>query len=152
LYSNTYFLSDRLWRPRAARVNDVVEVVAHGDKQVEKQFPTSFAVHVAAAALLHLGLHGAAALEGLAAPDDERQVMSAQAAVRVGRVCVTVLSAAEDGADVDAGLQPLLPQREPLELFEPVALRDTVHDRVTEYVLTDAREVHGRLDSRRCLG
>lgn len=63
--------SDGLWGPRVARLNDVVEVVAHGDEQVEEQLPASIAVHVAAA-LFHLGLHGAAPLEGLAAPDDER--------------------------------------------------------------------------------
>jgi len=37
-------------------------VVAHGHKQVEEEF---------AAASLHLSLHGAAALKGLAAADDQ---------------------------------------------------------------------------------
>jgi hypothetical protein len=69
-------LSDGLGRPGVGRVNDVVEVVAHGDKQVEEELPASLAVHVAAA-LFHLGLHGAAALERLAAADDEGQVVGA---------------------------------------------------------------------------
>lgn len=63
--------SDSLRCSRVARIDDVVEVVAHGNEQVEEQLPASLAVHVAAA-FFHLGLHGAAPLEGLAAPDDER--------------------------------------------------------------------------------
>jgi hypothetical protein len=40
-------LSDGLRRPHVARVDDVVEVVAHGNKQVEKELPAALAVHVA---------------------------------------------------------------------------------------------------------
>lgn len=75
-------LSDSLWCTSVGNVNDIVKVVAHGHKQVEEQL---------AAARLHLGLHGSAALEGLAAADDQGEVMSAQTAVRVGRVSVGVL-------------------------------------------------------------
>jgi len=64
--------SDSLWRASIAHVNDVVEVIAHGYKQVEEEL---------AAARLHLGLHGPAALKGLAAADDQGEVMSAQTAV-----------------------------------------------------------------------
>ncbi len=67
--------------------------------------------------------------------------MGAQAAVRVGRVRVAVLGAAEDRADIDAGLQPLLPQREALQLLQPVSVRGAVDDRVAEEVLAQAGEV-----------
>jgi len=62
-------LSNSLWCPRVARINDVVEVVAHGDKEVEEQLPAALAVDLTVTALLHLGLHGAAPLEGLAGMD-----------------------------------------------------------------------------------
>lgn len=50
-------------------LHDVVDVIAHGDEQVKEHL---------CAALLHLHLHCAAALEGLAAADDECEVMSAE--------------------------------------------------------------------------
>jgi len=42
-------------------INDVVQMIAHGDEQVKEQL---------AATRLHLGLHRAAALESLAAAND----------------------------------------------------------------------------------
>lgn len=56
-------------RPRRANVpvNDIIEVIAHGDKKVKEQL---------AATSLHLSLHGTATLKRLAAADDESQVMS----------------------------------------------------------------------------
>ena len=124
-------------------------MVTHGDEQVEEEFPASWPEHFAAAGFLHLGLHGAAALEGLAAPDDECQVMGAQAAVGVGRMRIAVLRAAKDGADVDAGLQSLLSQRQPLEFLQPITVCGAVDYRVAEQVLVEAGEKHDRLDRRR---
>lgn len=76
--------SDSPWAAPVPRLNDVVEVVAQRDKQIEKQFR-------ALSALFHFCLHGAASLEGLAAPDDERQVVGAQATVRIWGVRIAVL-------------------------------------------------------------
>jgi len=143
--------SDCLRSANIARLDDVIQVVAHGNKQVEEELAASRSIHVATA-LFHLGLHGAAALEGLAAPDDERQVMGAQAAVRVGGVGVAVLGAAQHGAYVDARVQPLFAQRQLLELLQPITPRGTVDDGVAEDVLADARYIDGRLDSGRDLG
>jgi hypothetical protein len=112
--------------PRGAGVcdvNDVVEVVAHGDKEVEEEL---------AAAGLHLSLHGAAALKGFAAADDEGEVMGAQAAIRVRGVGVGVLGRAQDCGDVDAGLEPLLAQGQALELIEAVAVGGAVDDGIAE--------------------
>ena len=117
-----------------AHVDDVVEVVAHGDEQVEEQL---------AAAGFHLSLHGAAALECLAAADDQGEVMGAQAAVRVWGVGVGVLGGAQDGCDVDAGLQPLLAKGEALELIEAVAVRGAVDDGIAEDVGAYAGKVDG---------
>lgn len=140
-------LLDSFGRPRRiARVNDVVKVVTHGNEQVEEKFPTTLSIHVAAAALFHFGLHRAAALEGLAAADDECQIMGAQATVGVGRVSVAILRATKDDADVDTSLQPLLPQRQSLEFLQSVALCGAVDYRVAEQVLVQAGEKHGRLD------
>ena len=46
---------------------------------------------------LHLHLHGAAALEGVAAADDERKVVRAQLGVAGGRVGVGKAGGGEDG-------------------------------------------------------
>ena len=43
-------------------------MIAHGDEQVEEQFPT----------VLHLKLHRAASLEGAAATDDQGKVVSSK--------------------------------------------------------------------------
>lgn len=56
-------------------------MVAESDKQVEEELT---------AAVKHLHLHGAAALEGGAAADDEGEVVGAQLGVGVGGVCVGV--------------------------------------------------------------
>ncbi|KAL2278252.1 hypothetical protein FJTKL_14528 [Diaporthe vaccinii] len=119
--------------PRGALVphlDDVVEVVAQRDKEVKVQF-------AALSSLLHLGLHGARPLEGLAAPDDQCQVVGAQAAVRVRGMGVAVLGRTQDGAHVDARLQPLLPQRQPLQLLQPVPLGRAVDHRVPEEVFSE---------------
>lgn len=81
------------WRRLGA--GDVVDVVAERDEQVEEQL---------AAAVEHLELHGAAALEGGAAADDEREVVGTQLGVGVGRVGVGVPRRREDGGAWDPGL------------------------------------------------
>lgn len=77
------------------RGRDVVDMVAQGDEQVEEQL---------GAAVEHLELHGAAALERAPAPDDEGEVVRAQLRVGVGSVGVRIASRREDGAGLDAGL------------------------------------------------
>ena len=85
----------RGWRRNLRSVRDVIDVVAQGDKQVKEEL---------AAAVEHLELHGAAALEGAAAADDEGEVVRPQLGVRVGSVGVGVAGRGEDGAGLDAGL------------------------------------------------
>lgn len=69
-------------------------MVAEGDEEVEEQLATS---------VEHLGLHGAAALEGVAAADDESKEVGAELGVVVGRVRVGVSGGQEDGVACDAG-------------------------------------------------
>ena len=69
-------------------------MVAQGDKEIKKELGTS---------VVHLELHGAAALEGAAAADDEGEIVCPQFRVRVGRVCVGVSCRRENGAALDAG-------------------------------------------------
>lgn len=76
------------------RAGDVVNVVAEGDKKIEEQL---------AASVEHLGLHGAAALEGVAAADDESEEVRAELGVVVGGVCISVAGRQEDGVACDAG-------------------------------------------------
>jgi len=47
---------------RIRHIHNIVNVVAHGDEQVEEQFPPKF----------HFHLHGSTALECLTAADDQR--------------------------------------------------------------------------------
>src|ERR1700743_177525 len=77
--------SDGLGRA-LVQVLKVVQVVAHGDEKVEEHL----------APLLHLHLHGAAALERSAAANNQSEVVSAQARVRVRRAVVREARAAED--------------------------------------------------------
>lgn len=53
---------------------------------------------------------------------------------------VGVLGGAQDGADINTGLETLLAQSQALELLEPVPLRSTVDDGVAEDVLPAARD------------
>jgi len=96
--------------PHAVPVGQLVDVVDHGDKQVEEHAP----------AALHLGLHRAGALERRAAADDEGEEVRAQARVRVRRVRVRVARRREDRRAADAALQALLAQRELLQAGEAV--------------------------------
>lgn len=87
-------------------------MVTHCDEEVEEQFST----------LLHLDLHGAATLECVSAADDEREVVSAELGVGVGRVGVGEAGGGEDGGDLDAGLEALLAKGEAFEGVEAVAV------------------------------
>jgi len=120
-------------------INDVVQVVAHGNEQIEEQL---------AAACLHLSLHGAAALERLAATYDECKIMSTETTVRIRRVGIGVLGRPQDSTDVDAGMQPLLAQSQTLKLLEAVPVRGTVDDSVTQDLGPHAGEVDGGIGAR----
>lgn len=85
-------------------------MVAHGDKEIEEQLPASF----------HFHLHGAAALEGGPAADDQGKVVGAQLGVGVRRVGVGVASAGEDGAALDGGLEALFSECEAFEFVQSV--------------------------------
>ena len=76
------------------RGRDVIDVVAKRNKEVKEERRAS---------VPHLELHRAAALKGVAATDDEREVMGAQLRVRVGRVSVGIARRREDGATLDSG-------------------------------------------------
>lgn len=68
-------------------------MVAEGDKQVEEQL---------AASVEHLSLHGAAALEGIAAADDKGEEVGAQLGIVVRGVGVCVSGGQEDGVACNA--------------------------------------------------
>jgi hypothetical protein len=72
----------------------IINMIAQRDEQVEEQLR---------AAGHHLHLHGAAALEGPAAADDEREVVGSQLGVCVGCVGVGVAGGGENCAALDAG-------------------------------------------------
>jgi len=73
-------------------------VVAHRDEQIKEQLATH----------LHLHLHGAATLERFPASDNECEVMSAKARVRVRRVVVRIPGRPKDGRHLDSTLEALL--------------------------------------------
>ena len=79
---------------------------SHGDEQVEEE---------RSAAGLHLHLHGAAALEGAAAADDEGEVVGAELGVGRRGVVVGVAGRGQDGAALHARLQALFLQGQALE-------------------------------------
>jgi hypothetical protein len=72
---------------------NVVNMVAQGDKKVEKQLRAS---------VEHLQLHGAASLERAAAANDEREIVCAQLGVRIRRVGVRVSCRSQNRACLDA--------------------------------------------------
>ena len=77
-------------------------MVAQGDKQVKEEL---------GAAVEHLELHGAAALESAAAADDEGEVVRSQLRVGVGGVGVSVAGRGQDRARLDARLCDPVSQR-----------------------------------------
>jgi hypothetical protein len=70
-------------------------MVAQGDEQVEEEL---------SATIEHLELHGAAALEGAAAADDESEIVGPQLGIGVGSVGVGIAGGRQDGAGLDTGL------------------------------------------------
>lgn len=116
---------------RVAR--DVVQVVAHGDEQVEEH----------AAPTGHFHLHGAAALKGTSASHDQRQKVGSQARVSVRRMRICKAHRAQDGADFNATLQTLLAQCQSFEVIETKALSCAVDGRVPKDEVAHARVVHG---------
>ncbi len=72
---------------------DVIHMVAQSDKQIEEKLR---------ATVEHLQLHRAAALEGAAAADDQREVVRPQLRVGVGRVGVCISGRRQDCAGLDA--------------------------------------------------
>src|SRR5215469_16297197 len=118
-------------------IHKIINMVANCHEEIKEQF----------AANLHLHLHGAAALEGFPASDDQSQVMSAEARVTVRRVLVGIACTAQDGTDLDSTLQPLFAQGKPLELLEAISIRRTIHCRVSENNVTNTGMKDGRLDT-----
>lgn len=102
---------------------DLVDVVAQSDEQVEEELRP---------AVEHLGLHGAAALEGGAAADDEGEVVVAQLGIRVGCVGVGIACGREDCVALDAGSEPLLAQSDALQVIQAVLVGSTIDDRVLQ--------------------
>ena len=87
------------------------QMIDHRHEQIEEQRRP---------APLHLHLHGAAALEGAAAADDEGEVVRAQLAVGGWRVGVGEARGRQDGAALHAGLEALFFERQALEVGEVV--------------------------------
>ena len=110
-------------------LHDIVNVIAHRDKQVKEHLR---------AALLHLHLHRAAPLEGLAAANDECEVVGAEPRVAGRRVRICEACTAQDRRDIDAGLQALLPKSETLEFRQREALRGAVDGCIPEDIVTHA--------------
>lgn len=118
-------------------VHNIIHMITQGNKQIKEKLPTH----------LHLHLHGAAALKGAPTANDEREVVGAEARVRVRRVLVGVTRTAQDGGDLDGALQALLAQCQVLELREAVLIRRAVHDRVFEQWGSHAGEVDSGFDA-----
>ena len=94
---------------------------------------------------LHLHLHGPAPLERGPAADDQSEVMGPQLRVALGRIRIRIPRTRQDGAALNARLQTLLAQRQPLELVQAVPFRGAVDQRVLEQHLAARRVVDGRL-------
>ena len=98
-------------------------MIDHGDEQVEEEL----------AAVLHLVLHCAAALEGVSGADDEREVVCAKLRVVVRSVGVCVTGGGQDGRALYARLEALLLERKLLQFLESVLVGLTVNDGVFQY-------------------
>lgn len=97
---------------RLDRHAKVVHVVHHGNEQVEEELTAVF----------HLVLHSAAALEGVARTDDEREVMGTELGVVVRCVRIGIASRSQDGRALDTRLQTLLAKGQLLQLVQPILL------------------------------
>lgn len=92
-------------------------MVDHGDEQVKEEL----------AAILHLVLHGAAALERVSSADNEGKIVCSEFGVAVGCVHVRKPSRCQDGRALNARLQALLPQSQLLQFLEAVFLSLAIH-------------------------
>jgi len=63
-------------------VNQIIHVINHGDKKIEKHLSATF----------HFGLHGSTSLEGRTTSDDKCQVVSSEFAVCVRSLLVGISS------------------------------------------------------------
>lgn len=104
-------------------LRQVVHVVDHGNKQVEEQLAT----------VLHLALHGAAALEGVTSSNDERKIVRPQFGVVIGSICIRKARRRENGRALNARLKTLLLQGELLQLLQAILLSLAVDDSVLQY-------------------
>jgi hypothetical protein len=80
-------------------------MITHSDKQIKKQLPSLF----------HLHLHGAAALKRRPTANDEGQIMRTQLRLGVGCIRVGISRTSQDRAALDAGVEALFAQGEPLK-------------------------------------
>lgn len=85
-------------------------MITHSHEQIKKQLP----------ALFHLHLHSPTALKRRPTSYNQRQVMSPQFGLGVGRAGVGVARAGEDGAALDAGVEALFAEGEAFEGREVV--------------------------------
>lgn len=88
-------------------------MITHRHKQVKEKSTSA----------LHLHLHRSAALERSAAANDKSQIVCSQLAVRVRRIGVGVACGCQNGATLDARLEPLLAEGEPLQLVKAIFFR-----------------------------
>lgn len=117
---------DDFGRPAVADLDNVIDVIAHCHKQIEKQFTT----------FLHFHLHSTAPLESLATSDDQRQVMSAEPRLCVGSVFICISCRTQDNIDLDARLKALFPQSQFLQVFQAVLICRTIHYGVPKDIAT----------------
>jgi len=104
-----------------AHLDNVVNVVAHRDKQVKEHLRAAF---------FHLHLHRAAALEGFAAVDNESKEMGAEPRVAGRRVRISESSTAQDRRHVNTRLQALLSKSKTLQFWQAETKRSAVDNRV----------------------
>ena len=104
----------------------IIDMIGHCHEQIEEEL-SSF---------LHLHLHRATAFEGLAAADDESEVMCAESRVAWRRVRICETCTAQDGRHVNAGLQTLFPESKALQIRQAEAQGSAVDDCVAEDIVT----------------
>lgn len=103
-------------------LRQVIHVVHHGDEQIKKQ----------SAAVLHLVLHRAAALEGVSCSNNEREIVCSKFRVIVGCIGISKASRCQDCGALNAGLETLLLQSEFLQLLKSIFLCLAVNDSVLQ--------------------
>lgn len=103
-------------------------MITHGHKQIKEQAPTP----------LHLRLHGPAPLERRPRPNNQRQIMRPQLTITLRRVRIRIPRTAQYRPTTNPHLQALLPQRQPLQLLQPIPIRRTIHQRILQQILLGA--------------